>query len=105
MRLEDVRIENVRVHGEGQRELARLKPVVNQYMQNKVPGHVRGVHFKNVEVYGTPGAYLIQLEGADAQHQVQDVTLEKVKVLGRELTADSPNMKVGQQVEDVRFVP
>ena len=42
MRLEDVRIENVRVHGEGQRELARLKPVVNQYMQTKVPGHVRG---------------------------------------------------------------
>ena len=50
MRLEDVRIENVRVHGEGQREFARLKPVVNQYMQNKVPGHVRGVQFKNVEV-------------------------------------------------------
>jgi hypothetical protein len=63
------------------------------------------VHFKNVEVYGTPGAYLIQLEGADAQHQVQDVTLEKVKVLGRELTADSPNIKVGQQVEGVQFVP
>jgi len=105
MRLEDVRIENVRIYGEGQRELARLKPVVNQYMQNKVPGHVRRVHFKDVEVYGAPGACLVQLEGADAQHRVQDVSLEKVKVLGQELTADSPNMKVGQQVEGVRFVP
>ena len=105
MRLEDVRIENVRIHGEGQRELARLKPVVNQYMQNKVPGHVRSVHFKNVEVYARPGSYLVQLEGADAQHQVQGVTLEKVKVLGQELKADSPNIKVGQQVEGVRFVP
>ena len=105
MRLEDVRIENVRIHGEGQRELARLKPVVNQYMQNKVPGHVRGVHFKNVEVYGKPGAYLVQLEGADAQHQVRDVSFEKVRVLGQELRADSPSMKVGQQVEGVRFVP
>jgi len=105
MRLEDVRIENVRIHGEGQRELARLKPVVNQYMQNKVPGHVRGVHFKAVDVYGAPGAYLIQLEGADAQHQVQDVSFEKVKVLGQDLKADSPNIKVGQQVEGVQFVP
>jgi len=105
MRLEDVRIENVRVHGEGQRELARLKPTVNQYMQNKVPGHVLGVHLKNVKVYGTPGPYLIQLEGADAQHQVQDVTLERVKVLGQEIKADSPNMQVGPQVEGVRFAP
>jgi len=105
MRLEDVRIENVRVHGEGQRELARLKPVVNQYMQTKVPGHVRDVQFRNVEVYGAPGPYLIQVEGADAQHQVQDVTLEKVSVLGEALKADSPSLKVGQQVEGVRFVP
>jgi polygalacturonase len=105
MRLENVRIEDVRVHGEGQRELARLKPVVNQYMQTKVPGHVRDVQFKNVEVEGAPGPYLIQLEGADAQHQVQDVGLEKVKVLGQELKSDSPNMKVGQQVKGVKFVP
>jgi hypothetical protein len=103
MRLEDVRIENVRVHGEGQGELARLRPVVNQYMQNKVPGHVGAVRFKNVEVYGTPGAYVIQLEGADAQHQVQDVAIENVKVLGQDLKADSPNIKVGQQVGGVRF--
>jgi hypothetical protein len=45
------------------------------------------------------------MEGADAQHQVQDVTLEKVRVLGEELKADSPNLKLGQQVEGVRFVP
>jgi hypothetical protein len=105
MRLEDVRIENVKLQGEGQREIARLKPVVNQYMQNKVPGHVRGVHFKDVEVDGKPGAYLMQLEGADDRHQVEDVTFENVRVLGQQLKADSPNMQVGQHVEGVRFVP
>jgi hypothetical protein len=73
-------------------------------MQNKVPGHVRGVHFKDVEVYGKPGAYLMQLEGADARHQVQDVTLENVNVLGQQLKADSPNMQVGQHVGGVRFI-
>jgi hypothetical protein len=104
MRLGDVRIEHVKLHGEGQSEIARLKPVVNQYMQNKVPGHVRGVHFKDVEVYGQPGAYLMQLEGADDRHQVQDVTFEDVKVLGQQLKADSANMQVGHHVEGVRFV-
>jgi hypothetical protein len=104
MRLEDVRIEHVKLHGEGQSEIARLKPVVNQYMQNKVPGHVRGVHFKDVEVYGQPGAYLMQLEGADDRHEVQDVTFEDVKVLGQRLKMDSANMQIGRYVEGVRFV-
>jgi hypothetical protein len=104
MRLEDVRIENVRLHGEGQHEIARLKPVVNQYMQTKVPGHVRGVRFTNVEVYGKPGPYLMQLEGADAEHQVRDVSFENVTVLGQPLTTNSPYMKVGPQVDGVRFV-
>jgi len=104
MRLEDVRIEHVKLHGEGQREIARLKPVVNQYMQNKVPGHVRGVHFKDVEVYGELGAYLMQLEGADDGHRVQDVTFENVTVLGQQLKVDSPFMQVGQHVEGVQFL-
>jgi hypothetical protein len=46
----------------------------------------------------------MQLEGADAQHQVQDVTFENVVVLGAKLQTDSPNMKLGQQVEGVRFM-
>jgi hypothetical protein len=105
MRIEDVRIENVRIHGEGQREIARLKPVVNQYMRNKVPGHVRGVQFKNVQVFGQPGDYLFHFEGADAEHAVKDVTMENVTVLGRSLGAGSPNMKVAAHAEQVRFAP
>ena len=49
----DITVENVRLHGEGQREFIRLKPVVNQYMRTKAPGHIRGVAFKNVAVAGT----------------------------------------------------
>jgi len=105
MRLEDVRIENVRIHGESQQELARLKPVVNQYMENKVPGYVQDVRFSDVQVYGDPGSYLVQLEGADAVHLVQDVTLAKVEVLGKDLRVDSPNLKIGPHVEGVRFGP
>ena len=37
MRLEDVCVEDVRIHGEGQPELIRLRPVVNQYMRKQCP--------------------------------------------------------------------
>ncbi len=103
MRLENVRIENVRLHGEGQNELIRLQPVVNQYMRKKVPGFIRNVSFKNVELTGQPGAYRVQLAGADAEHNVRDVLFENVSILGTQLTPSSPQVSVGQNVEDVRF--
>jgi hypothetical protein len=103
MRLEDITIENVRIHGEGQRELARLKPVVNQYMRKKVPGFVGNVQFKDVTVEGQPGAYLVQVEGADAEHDVRQVSFENVTILGAKLTADSPALRRGANVQDLRF--
>ena len=105
MRLEDVRVENVRIHSEGQREIARLKPVVNQYMQTKVPGHIRDVRFKDVQVYGEPGPCLFQFQGADAEHQVQDVVLENVNLLGRPLKPGSDHVQIGPNVERLRVEP
>ncbi len=103
MRLENVRVEDVRLHGEGQRELIRLRPVVNQYMRKQVPGLIRNVRFKNVAVEGAEGQYRIQLIGADAEHDIRQVTFENVSVLGHPLTPDSPNLTCGDHVQDVRF--
>jgi len=103
MRLENVRVEDVRIHGEGQGELARLKPVVNQYMRKKVPGFIRDVQFKNVGIYGKPGEYRVQLAGADGEHDVRRVAFEDVSILGRPLTRDAPPVSIGPHVEEVRF--
>ncbi len=105
MRLEEVLVENVRIHGEGQRELIRLKPVVNQYMKKKVPGHVRQITFRNLEVEGAPGEYLIQLEGADEDHGVRDITLENLKVRGQSLARGQPRLQVGAHVDNVIVTP
>jgi hypothetical protein len=105
MRLEDLTVADVRVHGEGQAEFVRLKPVVNQYMRNKVPGHVRDIRFRNVTVEGQPGPYRVQLSGADAEHTVQDVSFESVTILGVPLTADSERLQSGPNVSGVRFGP
>lgn len=103
MRLENITVENVRIHGEGQRELIRLRPVVNQYMRNKVPGFIRNIQFRNVTLHGKPGEYLIQLNGPDAEHDVRDVTFEDVSILGSKLTGDSAEVRVGENTRDIRF--
>jgi hypothetical protein len=103
MRLEDVTAENIRMHGEGQREFIRLRPVVNQYMRKKVPGYIRDVQFKDITIEGRPGEYLVQIMGADEEHSVRDVTFENVSINGKKLTGESERVQVGQYTEDVRF--
>lgn len=103
MRLEDIAIEDIRLHGEGQRELIRLRPVVNQYMRNKVPGFIRNVRLRNVTLEGSPGEYLIQVQGTDAEHDVRDVTFENVSLLGSTLTRESAQLRIGEHTQDIRF--
>lgn len=103
MRLEEVLVEDIRVHGEGQNELIRLKPVVNQYMRNKVPGHIRDVQFRNVTVTGRPGPYRVQVIGADEQHAARAVSFERVVIDGAPLAAGSERLQVGPHTADVRL--
>ncbi|MEN6575192.1 MAG: glycosyl hydrolase family 28 protein [Phycisphaerales bacterium] len=102
MRMEDILVEDIRIHGEGQREFIRLRPVVNQYMQNKVPGFIRNVRFRNVTLDGSPGEYLVQIQGADAEHDVREVGFENVAILGSKLTKESSRLHIGEHTSDVR---
>jgi hypothetical protein len=103
MRLENITIEDIRMHGEGQREFIRLRPVVNQYMRNKVPGFIRNVLFKNITIEGQPGDYLVQLEGADTEHNIRDITFENVSIAGAKLKKESKQMRIGKHTENLKF--
>jgi len=103
MRLEDITIENIRIHGEGQKELIRLRPVVNQYMHKKVPGFIRDVRFRDVAVGGQVGDYLVQIEGVDAEHDVRDVSFENVSIIGSQLAEGSSRVRIGKYTENVSF--
>ena len=103
MQLQEVMVENLRVNGEGQSELIRLKPVVNQYMHNKVPGYIRNVAFRGLNVSGKPGPYRVQLNGADQKHDVQGVSFQDVQILGSDLGETSERLELGEHVQDLQF--
>ena len=103
MRLEDVTVENIRIHGEGQKEFTRLRPVVNQYMRKKVPGFIRNIRFHNITINGQSGDYLVQIQGADAEHDVRDVTFENISIVDSKLTEKSKRVRIGEYTENIRF--
>lgn len=105
MRLEQVTVQNVRILGEAQRELLRLRPVVNQYMLKQIPGFVSNVRFENVALVGKSGKYFSQVMGADDTHTVSGVHIKNFLVLGQPLTATSKHVQIGEHVQDVRFEP
>lgn len=104
MRLEDIVVENVRINGEGQQELIRLMPTVNQYMRTKIPGYIRDVTFHHIELTGRPGGYRVQLAGADAQHNVRGVTFDDFSILRDRLIRTSAGLSVGDNVEELRLL-
>jgi hypothetical protein len=96
MILENVTFEDIRLEGAGQGELARIRPVVNQYMAKKVPGHIRNILFRNVEVTGAPGQYAITVENYDGTYRSEGVTFENVVIAGEPLRDGSPRLKIGK---------
>ena len=103
MHLENVTVENIRIHGEGQSQFIRLRPVVNQYMRKKVPGFISNIRFKNITLDGRPGEYLVQVQGADGEHNVRDVTFENVSIAGSKLTEESKPLRIGNHTQNVHF--
>jgi len=101
MKLENALFENFRINGEGQKELIRLKPTINQYMKTKVPGHISNITFKNMKVTGSDGKYSIQLTGADEKHMVSGVNLLGLSILGEKVKTGSKYLQVDNFVEKI----
>ena len=113
MSIEDVVIDNVTAYADypkhinpGPFDFIRLKPTVNQYMKNKVPGKIKNVHFKNVVLTGAEkeGWYPIHVIGADSEHKVTDVTFEKITWFGQQLDEGSSQIKIGDDTSNIRFI-
>ena len=72
-------------------------------MRKKVPGFIRNVRFRDVVLTGSPGEYRVEVEGADATHDVRDVAFEGVSILGAPLNENSAPVRVGTFATGVTF--
>ena len=102
MTMASIIFSDIRVHGEGQQELIRLRPV--ELPEYGIPGfgHINGVQFRNIRVYGAPGAYQIQVQGAGPRHLVRAVTLRNVVINGNNIALNRTYLRTNQHVRDLR---
>ena len=102
MKMQNVLFENFTINGEGQKELIRLKPTINQYMHTMIPGHINNITFKNIVVTGKiAGDYSIELAGADENHAVSGVNMSGISILGNKIKTGVKNLKIGSYVYKV----
>ena len=113
MSIEDVQVENITAYadypnqsGDQSFDLIRLRPTVNQYMNTKVPGRISNLQFKNVSLTGEEreGKYPIWVVGADPEHQVSDVTFDKITWFSHPLDENSPQVIIEGHTMNIRFV-
>jgi polygalacturonase len=112
MSIEDVLVEDVRANAEywhpnphARLDFITLRPTVNKYMKNKVPGRIQNITFKDVSFIGKEQqeGYRIWIKGADEEHKVHNVNFENVSVFGKNLSKNSPVLQMEDHTTDIQF--
>jgi len=108
MTIENVLIENVRCNAEYWGEFSdfiRLRPVVNQYMETKVPGRINGMHFKNVTLDGEDekGRYEVWIEGHSEGYGVTNIKFENISWFGEQLDTGSSCVRIKGDANNIVF--
>ena len=104
IRMENIRIENIEVGGEGQnRNYIEIASEYNQWCETERAGHINNVLLKNIHLTGQEGGYFVMIKGFDAAHRVEDVRFENCTINGRVLSSDSPNVQLGSFTGNISF--
>lgn len=104
MMMENVRFENITMHGEGQdKNLIEMSCEFNRYSKAKVAGNIRNITFKNITLEGKPGPYTILLKGGDEKHAIDGVSFENFRINGAALSEKSPNVHLQPFAKNIKF--
>lgn len=98
-RMEQITIENVRIHLEADRDgrdLILIEPIINAFMKRQSMGTIRDIRFRNIECLG-PWQPRICIWGKDAAHEVQGVHFENVRIAGRVLDESYPRLNISKE--------
>ena len=106
MPMENIRFENIRIHGEGQKVLIEVRPYATMWAKKKTPGSVHNCVFKDITVYGQTSGRLgkIVISAPDDQHPVENVRLANIVRYGQPLLKDSPELEISGSVKDIVVV-
>lgn len=107
MRMEDVHVRGVHVESDAPGrtyQLLTARPTVNQYMRKQVPGHVTNCTFSDLTFTGVESPVEVLLEGKDAEHQAENVSLKNVRIFGVPMTSEN-GLKVGDFTKNVTNEP
>lgn len=99
----EVRFEKIRVeHAAGQ--LIRLNVGKDFWATDAAAGRIRGVRFKDV-IFAGAGQPKSAILGHDAEHRVEDVTFENLRIGGQAVgDAKQGRFEINAHTKDIRFV-
>lgn len=103
MRMENILVDSVRIecdYADRENTILSVRPTVNQYMRNKVPGHIQNCIFANISVDGVSSVCRFLFEGRDAEHKTQGIELRNIRLFGHPLSQEN-GLKIGEFTEDV----
>lgn len=104
MRLENIRIENIEIRGEGQNHnYIEMSCEFNQYSKQKTAGFIRNIQLRNVHLTGQEGGYFILFRGFDETRIIKDVRFEDCSINGKPLTSKYPNLRINEFTKNIEF--
>ncbi|MBN8216159.1 MAG: hypothetical protein J0L75_05930 [Spirochaetes bacterium] len=80
---DDIRIENLSPpFANNGIDLIQVEVKPNVYSKTGLPGHVRNILFRNIQLGSAPFFPRTDLKGFDADHTVEGITFENIRILG-----------------------
>lgn len=116
--IRNIRFEDIRIEDAAGSPLIDLWTGKSYYSHQEQRGRVQGIYFKNVSLNGGPAprivtswpphadGRLLGIYGFDAQHAVEDVTIENLHVRGQYVSQPAQaNILIREFARNIRFVP
>ncbi|MEK6793565.1 MAG: glycosyl hydrolase family 28 protein [Spirochaetota bacterium] len=102
----DIRIESIeKALVNGFVDLIQLEIKPNVYSKTKLPGHMRNITFRNIELLSAPNMPLIDIKGHGPENTVEGITFENIRLFGTNVHGyGDMNIATNQFVKNIRVI-
>ncbi|MBI4977244.1 MAG: hypothetical protein HZC28_07160 [Spirochaetes bacterium] len=102
----DIRIESLsKALVNGNVDFIQLEVKPNVYSKTKLPGYMRNITFRNIQLFDAPHFPITTIRGADAEHTIENITFDNVTVLGTNMkTFENMMISTNGFVRNIKIV-